>query len=779
MSDLSARRALLALAVLLFWLSSPAARAQAAPDTTSTPPALAADGTAAQAANTMQEVVVTAERRETDLQKTPLAITALPQAALDESNILDAAGLNGYVPSLNVTRSGGFETVVTIRGVGSQTPENQPATDPGVSLFIDGVYMADDIAMDQSFFDLDSVEVLRGPQGVLYGVSSTGGAVNLVTRQPELATFGGSGDVSLGNFNYHRERAELNIPIGDTLAVRMSAQKLDHDGYTTDTLASGYKLDDAHDTSSKIALKWQPAGNFSATLTGQWYIAQDDGAAQKSIADPNPDPRVLTQDFLPKFALDTQLYHLNLKWDSPWLSISSVSAYQGLQNDLAMNATFSSFALYPGFYNDVPEWTTQVKSYSEELDLLSPQGSKLDWIGGVFLERSTTNTFVIEYEGNTPNPDLSVPADVEENPPSNLAYGNSTDDVRTSVEPFLQATYPLSSALRATVGGRYNYEAHQHHNINFNEFGANSVNMASVVNSTYETHVPTWRAELQYDLTSDSMLYGSFSRGYKPGGVNGNPRAALVPLTFLPETNTAFELGSKNFVLDRTLRANVAAFYYLYRDMQYIEADPVPFDQGMANIPSIRIWGGEAEVAYLGLHNRLHLNANLTAESGAVQGDTHALDSTVVNPFYGAPVCASNGQFFNPVCWAAIIAGARNIEGNQPPDMPRLSGSASVSYDFRLPRGTLSPRFEYVYRGSLWARIFNEPTIDRIGAYELWNVNLSYVPDGSNFTLSLSATNLANTPGVNSRYTSPYESGVTSQEYIAPRLIIGSIAYHF
>src|SRR5665213_1904153 len=716
--------------------------------------------------NAIAEIVVTAERRATDIQKTPLAITALSQDTLDKSNIVDAAGLNGYVPSLNVTRSGGFETVVTIRGVGSQTPENQPATGPGVSLFIDGVYVADDIAMDQSFFDLDNVEVLRGPQGALYGVSSTGGAINLVTKQPELGKFGGSGDVSLGNYNYHRERAELNIPMGDTFAVRVSGQKLDHDGYSTDTLAPGYKLDDAHDTSSKIAMKWEPTGNFSATLTGQWYLAQDNGAAQKSVNDPNPDPRVLTQDFLPKFDLATQLYHLNLKWDSPWFSISSVSAYQGLQNDLALNATFTTFDAFPDYYDDVPEWTTKVKSYSEELDFLSPNGSKLNWIGGIFLERSTTDTFVIEYEGTTPNPDLSVPSNVEQVPPPNLAYGNSTDDVRTSIEPFFQATYPILDSLRATVGGRYNYESHKHHNINFNEFGDNSINMASVVNNTFETHVPTWRAELEYDVTPDSMVYGSFSRGYKPGGVNGNPATALVPLTFQPETNTAFELGSKNFLFDKTLRANVAAFYYLYKNMQYIETDPIPFDQGMANIPSIHIWGAEAEVSYLALQNRLHLNANLTAESGSVQGSTRTLDSTVVNPFYNAPVCAFGGQYYNPACWAAIIAGARNIEGNQPPDMPRVSGSANISYDFKIPSGTLSPRLEYVYRGSLWARIFNEPSVDRVGAYNLWNVNLSYVPDGSNFMVALTATNLANTAGVNSRYTSPYEAGVTSLEYI-------------
>jgi iron complex outermembrane recepter protein len=729
--------------------------------------------------NVIQEVVVTAERRSTDIQKTPLAITAISDDALDKSNITDASGLNGYVPSLNVTRSGGFETVVTIRGVGSQTPENQPATGPGVSLYVDGVYIADDIAADQGFFDVNNVEVLRGPQGALYGVSSTGGAINIVSNQPVLGAWHGGGEASVGDYDYHRERADLNIPIGDTIAVRFAAQKVDHDGYTINTLAPGYKLDDEHDTASKASIKWQPVDNFSATFTGQWFIAQDDGQAQKSLNDPNPDPRVLTQDFLGKFELYTQLYHLNLKWDLPWLSFSSVSAYQGLQNYQAFNATFTTFAAYPDYYDDIPEFDTKVKSYSEEFDILSPSDSKLKWIGGIFWERSTTDTFVIEYEGMNANPVLTVPPNVEADPPANLAYGNTTDDVRTSIEPFFQATYPILDSLRATLGGRYNYESHDHHNLNFNEFDQNSINMASVVNNTFTTHVPTWRAEMEYDLTPDSLLYASFSRGYKPGGVNGNPTTALLPLTFKPETNLAYEIGSKNLFFDKTLRANVAGFFYDYQNMQYIESDPKPFDQGMANIPSIHIWGGEAEVSYLGMQSRLHINANLTVENGAVQGFTPTLDSTVVNAFYNVGTCSFGGQYYNPACWATILANKKNIEGNQPPDMPKVSGSINGSYDFKVPYGTLTPRLDYVYRGSLWSRIFNEPVIDRVGAYFILNANLSYVPENSNFVISLSSTNLTNIAGVNSRYTSPYEAGVTSQEFIPPRLVIGSVAYHF
>ncbi|HET7335104.1 MAG TPA: TonB-dependent receptor plug domain-containing protein, partial [Rhizomicrobium sp.] len=132
----------------------------------------------------VEEVVVTAERRSVSIQNTAIAITAITADSLEKSNVMQLADINGMVPSLEVTKTSGFETNVSIRGVGSETPENAPITTPGVSLFVDGVYIANTISLDQSLFDLERMEVLRGPQGVLYGQSSIGGAINLISKQP-------------------------------------------------------------------------------------------------------------------------------------------------------------------------------------------------------------------------------------------------------------------------------------------------------------------------------------------------------------------------------------------------------------------------------------------------------------------------------------------------------------------------------------------------------------------------------------------------------------------
>ena len=735
--------------------------------------AAAADPAKPAAAQGVEEITVTAERRSTNVQKTPLAISVLSQDALDKSNVTGISDINGRVPGLEVTKSSGFETMVTIRGVGSETPENAPITVPGVSLFIDDVYIANTISLDQTLFDLNHMEVLRGPQGALYGQSSIGGAINLVTQQPELGEYGGSGDVTLGNYNLHRERAELNVPVGDTIAIRGSIQKNDHDGFTRDTSFPNYYLDDLDDTSGKLAVLWKPTSNFKATLTGQWYSADQNGAAQKNINDPNPDPYTVTQDYPSKFNLDTQLYHLNMQWDLPWFSIKSVTAYQDLDHRQKEDSSRSAFSLL-GSYDDVAAWNTTLKNYSQELDLLSSPDSRLTWITGLFLMRQQTTQFVAEFEGTTANPDTSIAGNIETDPPSNLAYGNYTSVYRESYSPFVQATYPITDDLRVTLGGRWNYDHYHLDGLNFSEF-----EVANVTHS-YSGDQPTGRAEIDYDLTPDNMVYASLSRGYKPGGVNGISGAVVVANTFKAETNTAYEVGVKNMFFDKALRLNLAGFFYDYKNMQYIETDPVPFDGGVANIPSTHIWGVEAEASYVGLQDRLHVNANLAVEQGSVQGTYKTIDSTVQQTIESTnAACAFGGAYYNPQCWAAVIASAKNIGGNTPAKMPDVSGSINVSYDVPIPSGTLTPRLEFVYRGSLESRIFAEPTLDHVGAYGLLNLNLQYVPNNSNFTLSLIATNLTNEAGVNSRYTDPYGTGQTSQQYIAPRQVMATVAYSF
>ena len=741
-------------------------------------PAIAAH--AQQAAPTqVQEIVVTAERRAADIQKTPIAITAVPQATLDKSFITNVTGLNAIVPSLETTKTSGFETIVTIRGVGSETPENDLTSVPGVSLFVDGVYIVNTISLEQTLFDVDRIEVLRGPQGALYGQSSIGGAISIVSNQPELGKFSGQGDFSVGNYDLTRERGEVNIPIGDTLAVRLSVQRFDHEGFTQDLAIPGFREDDAHNTATKAAILWKPTSAFSATLTGQWYRANEHGQAQKNIDDPEPGAWEIYQDYPSKNELTTQLYHLNLQYDAPWFSLRSVTGYQHMNSILQEDSSRSAFSLL-GAYDDVAGWDTSLSNWTEEFDVLSRPGGKLDWIAGAFVLNQRSRQFVAEFEGDTPNPDTAILPDIETDPPLGLDYGNDSHVKRQSYSGFIQATYHLLPNLRLTAGGRINVDHYSDVSDNFSNIVGVGVGLSTATNEIWD-HVPTWRAELNYDATPDNALYVSAARGYKPAGVNGNNTSVVVPFTFQSETNTAFEVGSKNVFFDRALRFNAAAFYYLYKNMQYIEYDPFPFASGVSNIPDIHIYGIEGEASWVGAGGHLHVNANLALEEGHVVGDYRSIDSTIAGAIesqqYGP--CGYGGAYYNPACWAAVIAAAKNLNGATPPAMPTVSGSINTAYTLDVPTGTLTPRVEFVYRGAEWARIFNDPTLDRVPAYGVTNLEVEYRPNRSRFEASLTATNVFNVAGINSQYTDPYGTGQTSRQYVPPRQVILTLGYSF
>jgi iron complex outermembrane receptor protein len=738
-------------------------------------PAEAAGGGAA--AVGLEPVIVTAERRGVDVQRTPNAVTAISAEALNQSFVMTVADLNASVPSLEVTKASGFENLVTIRGVGSETPENSLTTVPGVALFIDGVYIANTISLNQTLFDVQSVEVLRGPQGALYGQSSIGGAITINTKQPRLGVFDASGDFSAGTYKLFRERGEVNIPLGEQMALRLSAQKYDHRGFTLNTL-NGQRLDDAHDGSVKGALLWKPTTNFTATLTGMYYRSNQNGDAQKNILDPEPDPRRLQQDYPANFELKTQLYHLNLEYDFDAFQVKSVTAYQRLRHVQQENSSRSAFKLL-GQYDDVAAWNTGLDNYTEEFDILSNPGSKLEWIVGAFALYQRSTQFIVEYGGSTAPTAaaLAIPSNIRTNPPSNLNYGNDSVVYRRSYSAFAQATYHISDELRVTAGARLNHDFFKDSSYNFNAFGKNTV-----VNRNKD-HVPTWRAEADYDLTPANLLYASFARGYKPGGVNGSFGQVVIQPTFKPEKNYAYEIGSKNAFLDNSLHLNVAAFYYDHKNFQYIQTDPVPFDGGISNVPEVRDYGVEIEAQYVGLEDRLRLGGSLALERGKVHGTYKTIDSTIANgiennaPFTSP--CAFGGAFYNPGCWALVVAAARDIRGKTPPAMPKVSGSAYAAYRWDVPGGDLTTRVEYTYRGSNWARIFNEPSLDRLKAYSVVDLYFEYAPKSSNLRLSLTATNLFDKDGVNSQYTDPYGTGQTSRQYIPPRQVIGTIAYSF
>jgi iron complex outermembrane recepter protein len=720
----------------------------------------------------LQEVVVTAERHEELLDKVPIAISAVSGESLDKSNITDLSGLNGYVPGLSVERSSGSELMISIRGIGSETPQNL-YSQPGVSVFVDGIYIPTALGVYQGFFDLGRVEVLRGPQGTLFGQSSTGGTIAIVSKQPVLGEFGGDAEFSYGNYNLNRERAAVNLPLADSLALRIAFQHYQHDGFGTNRFFPGLDLDDANDTSGKLSLLWQPTDAVASTTTARLFSEQRNGALQKNILDPDTDPRSVSQDTASFLDMHYQTYSEALSVKLPWFTVKSVTGYQRMKNDQAIDDDRLSSEVL-GFYNAQPAWQSQLDAFSQEINLVSAPSDRFEYVAGFYYIWQKTSQYIVEYEAAGPAPAQYTIPPLTGPLPANVSFEEHSEIKRNSYAPFFQGTYHIADWLRFTGGVRYNHDAYD---------GNASFYYAPFAKVPgFSSHVTTGKAELDADVAPGSMLYLSWTRGYKPGGINNAYSGFSVfgKQFFDPETASSFELGSKSKFLNDHLSINAAGFFSRYRGLQYIASDPVPFQDGTANIPNTHIWGGELEASFVGMHSHLHIDGSLTGLGGKFIDNYTTIDAQTAHTARAAYEAANPGAGdFDPGTIAAVAAAATNTRGNTPPKLPKWSAALAAAYTFDFDAQSLTPRVELVYRGTFEYRVFNESALDTVGSYDIVNLYLEYAPPIKGLRVSGALTNLADKAGVGGRFTDPYGSGQTSNEYIPPRQFLVTVGYHF
>jgi iron complex outermembrane receptor protein len=770
----------------------------------------AAGALAAADAPALEEIVVTAERREVNLQKAPLSVTAVTAESLATANITEITGLNGTVPGLVVARSGGGERMISIRGVGSETPENTN-TQPGVSYHVDGVYIFNSIAANAAFIDVGQVEVLRGPQGTTFGQGSTGGTINIVTNQPSLQALAGSIDVSAGNHDFIKANAALNLPLGSTLAVRGAIQHNKHDGYAVATEVPGfdeYELDQQDETGWKLAGLWQPVNNFSLTLSTIQYRSETNGPAQKNILDPNPDPRELTQDYPGKSVIDTELYYGVGRYDAGFATIKSITSYQklyslqawdadGLSSDLFYDLTFNPVSFVGVRYDHVPAWRTRTESWTQEINMSSNGGGRFNWIvGGVYLW-SKNSQYIVEYRSGADNEILrpAIPETTAWNDPAvaHITYAELSEITREAYAGYFEASYDVTDALKIIAGARYNHDKFSGRSDSMSGGASGQTSGAflqPIPTEGLKTGKWTGKAAIQYEFTRRNMVYLSFTRGFKPGGLNssasngGSSYTALgwedgIRPTYRPERLDSFELGMKNRFFGNRAQLNISAFLYDYKNMQFLEEDPVLFGEGISNAPSAKIYGLELEGNWL-LNENWKIDGTLSLTEGEFNEDYYALD----------PVNAAEAQnaagFPDYLFWSNFFAAAsarraarENINGNAVPKLPKVQGTVAVSYTGRVGPGELTARAQVIYRGKYNYRLFNEGTADKTPDYAQVNLFAQYAPDNSNMWASLTITNLFDKAGINSRFSDPYGSAQTYDTYIAPRQVFGTIGYRF
>jgi len=761
----------------------------------------AATATAAAPAEGLTDIVVTAERREVSLQQAPLSVSAITAETLKAANINDITGLNGTVPGLVVAKSGGGERIITIRGVGSETPENTN-TQPGVSYHIDGVYIFNSIAASAAFIDVAQVEVLRGPQGTLFGQGSTGGTINVVSIEPSTDSVSGNVNAGYGNYNYMEGSGALNVPLSDTLAVRGAFQFTKHDGYAHATEVPGfrkYDLDDQDETGWRLGAKWQPASNFSIVLNTVQFTSNTNGPAQKNILDPNPDPRALTQDYPGRSVVKTQLYTGVVKWETPFATIKSITGYQKLHSEQAWDAdgldtalfyvqTYNPISFTGTAYDHVPLWESDTKSWSQEINLTSNGTGPFSWVlGGVYLH-SSNSQYVNEYRSDDDNfLQEALPTSTAWNDPlvANLTYAELSTIKRDLYAFFAQGTYSLTSQLKLTAGLRYN------HDKSTGMFDSMSGGASGQTSGAYlqpsstggrKGDAWTGKVALDYQITPANMVYASWTRGFKPGGINsaastGNSYAILP--TYRQETVDSFEIGTKNRFLGDTLQINGSAFLYNYKNMQFLEEDPILYGEGISNAPKARVYGLELEGSYIPTDG-LRFDASMSYLEGEFTSHYLALDP---NNAANAQNAAGYPDYlfwsnFYPALLARDAARA-DIKGNRVPKLPRWQGNVAATWNGKVGPGELTARAQLIYRGKYQYRLFNEGDVDLTPSYTQVNAMLKYEPEGTNTNITLRAINLFDKNGINSRFSDPYGSAQVMDTYIPPRQVILSVGYKF
>jgi iron complex outermembrane receptor protein len=361
---------------------------------------------------------------------------------------------------------------------------------------------------------------------------------------------------------------------------------------------------------------------------------------------------------------------------------------------------------------------------------------------------------------------------------SKVAFAQYGPFQHRSIAGYGQVTAHLTDQLSAIGGVRYSWDKIWAQPItNFNTAGQVSRDVTS--------DAWTGKLSLQYELTPANMLYVLGSRGYKPSAINFNTAPVFVPGYAKKETVWSAEVGTKNEFFNRMLRLNTSAYYYWYNNFQYTEEDPRPFNSGTSNIPDVRVYGLEIESSLLPTKG-LRFDANLSLERGRMRGDYFALDgaSAIVlrqqaSAALGLPQPYQAGYAFNPAVIAYVAANTANTNGNKVPKLPSVQATFAGQYEFERGPGTWSLRAEAVYRSSFNARVFNTTALDTVPGYTTYNLFVTFKPQNSKYSFSISGLNITNKAGVNSIYTDSYGAGTTTRQYINPRQVFGTVKVDF
>ncbi|MFT3975887.1 MAG: TonB-dependent receptor [Sphingomonas bacterium] len=574
--------------------------------------AASADQAVEETAAATGDIVVTATRNSTLASKTPVALTAVSGSTLTAQGVTNPTNLGDQVPNLAIDRNNGLQ--ITIRGISSA--DNTEKGDPSAAFMSDGIYIARTQAQEVSFYDIARVEVLRGPQGTLFGRNTTAGLVNIITNAPELGRFGGSFDAAYGNYNNTQITGVLNVPVGEHVALRGAVNYDRRDNFTRSNGRWTSELDPYKNNISGRLSALFDFGPAQLTLRGDY-------SSMRGQANPN----VPTANFYKNFGTngvdpiyignDKTADELNtvggayggslarrnntwgimadFKYDLGPVTLNYLGSYRKFNRDENSVGT-----LYGGVVMSPTHYDGHYWQNSQELRLSTSGSGPIKAQAGIyyFKEQSSIVYDVYGLLSQTPNTPGYVYSFVQD------------PTISESWAGFGQVTWSITDRLRLTGGVRYSHDRKSRIGINeiCSTLACNLPTDRFSHNDADRTFSKTtWRAGVDYDLNDRSLLYAVVSTGYKAGGFNdgclissGILGCVRTPdqLYYRPETLTSYEAGLKTRFLDNAVRLNLSVFHYDYTDMQLTQILSVPGSAPVTlttNAAKAKVDGVEAE----------------------------------------------------------------------------------------------------------------------------------------------------------------------------------------
>lgn len=636
----------------------------------------------------LEVIEVTAERRVTNLQETPTSIAVLGNEEIQDRNILQVSDALRTVAGAAINQTGkGAE--IYIRGIGAGLDPQMGS--PGVSLMLDGRYQGQSATVSSGLYDIHRIEVLRGPQGTLYGRNATAGSVNVLTNEPSEDTeFFGS--LTLGNYNLMRFEGMANVPVSDDVAIRLAAVNEDRDGYLSND------LQDSDYYAGRAKLLWNISADTELLLTLD-SMRNDSLVGSTAVYSARDDEYQDDPWWAPEAEGVAYGGYSNEKSDAYSVLFNHNLDFANLTVQLSHQDWSLDFNRY--VYGSLGDQTSSDKQNTVEVRLASARNDgPLEWVTGLFYLDTKKTDLIYTASGG----------------------GNTTDypDIQQrSVALFGEMKWHLSDALSVYAGVRTTKDEQENTGRVYSGLPEDDSDVA-YFNDKEDWSNTDYRVGAQMQLNSSSMIYGQFATAYKAGGMY----QGTAPNAFSPEYLNAYSVGSKNRFFDNKLQLNFELFHYDYEDFQVQEV-------GVINTST------EAGTAFgLVVYNA----AEATIKGGEIEGIWLASDATQID----WAVSLMDGQFGDDFIVPSPFFGDQDYSNRDVAHTPSYNIRLAVQHVIEIGSGYANFRFESEFSDSYWltASQWNDT---KQQAFERFNLSVKYQPDSLHWSVNFFIKNLTDT----------------------------------